>query len=52
MPYRSKQQWRWAFATKQPFARKWAHETKSSYRSLPHKKTKTKSSGGRRRGRR
>lgn len=27
MPYRSKKQWRWAFANKMPWAKKWAHET-------------------------
>lgn len=37
--FRSKKQWRWAFATKQKFARRWAHETpggkKVRYRRLP-----------------
>lgn len=42
--YRSKAQVRWAFATKQSFARRWAHEAKVKkgkkvwYRSLPNKK--------------
>ena len=27
MPFQSKAQARWAFATKQPFAEKWAHAT-------------------------
>jgi|KBSSwiStaDraftv2_1062776.scaffolds.fasta_scaffold105552_7 hypothetical protein len=37
--FRSKKQWRWAFATHQKFAHKWAHETpggkKVRYRRLP-----------------
>lgn len=37
--FRSKKQWRWAFATKQKFAHKWAHETPGGprvrYRRLP-----------------
>lgn len=37
--FRSKKQWRWAFATHQPFAHKWAHKTpggpKVRYRRLP-----------------
>jgi hypothetical protein len=43
--FRSKAQWRWAFATKQPWARKWAHQTpggkKVRYRRLPKKKRGT-----------
>lgn len=39
MPFRSKRQWGWAFATGQPFARRWAHETPGGkgtrYRTLP-----------------
>lgn len=42
MPFKSKKQWKWAFATGQPFARRWAHETKGGkkkrYRKLPSKK--------------
>lgn len=34
MPFRSKTQWRWAFATEQPWARRWADET-PSFRRLP-----------------
>jgi len=49
--FRSKKQWRWAFATKQPFARRWAHETpggpKVRYRRLPLRRR----SGSRRRRR-
>jgi hypothetical protein len=37
MPFKSKKQWRWAFANKKAFARKWAHQTKS-YKRLPAKK--------------
>lgn len=33
----SKAQWRWAFATKKTFARRWAHST-PSYRTLPRRK--------------
>ena len=46
--YRSKRQWRWAFATKQPWAREKAHKTKGGkgtrYRRLPWSK------GSRRKG--
>ncbi|QFG13189.1 hypothetical protein SEA_STEAMEDHAMS_4 [Gordonia phage SteamedHams] len=39
--FKSKKQWRWAFATKQPWARRWAHATKGGkktrYRRLPRK---------------
>lgn len=47
MPFKSKAQQRWAFGTKQPFAKKWAHETKS-FKRLPAKKGK---GGGGKRGR-
>lgn len=37
--FKSKKQWRWAFATHQKFAHKWAHRTpggkKIRYRRLP-----------------
>ncbi|AHZ95335.1 hypothetical protein SEA_AELIN_75 [Mycobacterium phage Aelin] len=40
--FKSKRQWRWAHATKQPWARKKAHETKGGkvvrYRRLPESK--------------
>lgn len=40
-PMQSKRQWRFLFATGQPFARRWAHETpggeKKRYRKLPFK---------------
>jgi hypothetical protein len=40
--YKSKKQWRWAFATKQPWAREKAHKTKGGkkvrYRRLPESK--------------
>ncbi len=39
---RSKAQWRFLFATKKPFARRWAHETKSKFKSLPAKLGKKK----------
>lgn len=35
MPFKSRQQEKWAFATKQPFAKKWADMTNQS--SLPNK---------------
>jgi hypothetical protein len=37
MPFRSKAQWRFAFATHKSWARRWAHET-PSYRALPRRK--------------
>lgn len=42
--YRSKAQVKWAFATKQPFARRWAREAKRKYgkkvwyKKLPRRK--------------
>lgn len=36
--FKSKKQWRWAWATKQPWARKKAHETKGGYHALPASK--------------
>ena len=40
--FKSKKQWRWAFASKQPWARKKAHETAGGkvvrYRRLPASK--------------
>lgn len=37
--FRSKAQWRWAFATKKPFAHRWAHATEGGprkrFRRLP-----------------
>ena len=51
MPFRSKRQWRWAFATDQPFAHRWAHETpggpKKRYRQLPAKVRNRKGRHGR-----
>ncbi len=42
MPFYSKKQWRWAFATHQPWAREAAHKTKGGksarYRRLPGSK--------------
>jgi hypothetical protein len=35
MPFKSKQQERWAFATHQAFAKDWARQT--DYKSLPKK---------------
>lgn len=42
MPFRSKKQWKWAFANNKKFAKKWAHETVRSYKALPSKKRKSK----------
>lgn len=42
MPFKSKKQWRWAFANKKKWAKDWAKETKKSYKSLPSKKRKKK----------
>lgn len=40
--FASKQQWKWAWATRQPWARKHAHATpggkKARYRRLPRRK--------------
>jgi len=40
--FASKAQWRWAFATHQPFARRWAEGNKASiargYHTLPRRK--------------
>lgn len=40
--FKSRKQWRWAFATKQPWAREKAHKTKGGkgtrYRRLPETK--------------
>ncbi|MGI8333460.1 hypothetical protein ACRYCC_26205 [Actinomadura scrupuli] len=42
-PFRSKAQWKWAFASKKSFAHRWAHLTpggpKARYRRLPARKT-------------
>ena len=44
-PFHSKAQWRWAFATKAPFAEKWAHQVEAErgkvtgFRSLPRNKS-------------
>jgi len=37
MPFRSKAQWRWAFANRKRFAKKWARKTRS-FKSLPARK--------------
>lgn len=42
MPFKSTKQWKWAFANNKKWARKWAHETKRSYKSLPKKVRKSK----------
>jgi hypothetical protein len=44
--FRSRAQWRWAFAQRMPFARRWAKS--SSYQSLPARKG-TRRTGRRRR---
>lgn len=55
MPYKSKQQQKWAFATDQPFAKEWAHKTgehhgkkgsKAAYAALPKKVKSTKKKKG------
>jgi hypothetical protein len=42
MPFRSQKQWRWAFATGQRFARRWARKTPGGkgtrYRRLPRRR--------------
>lgn len=47
--YKSKKQWRWAFATGQPWAREKAHKTKGGkgrrYRILPESKYSGKKGG-------
>lgn len=35
MPFKSRAQWGWAFAAKQPWARRWAHKTKTPFKKLP-----------------
>lgn len=40
MPFKSKQQEKWAFATKQPFAKDWAKQT--DQKSLPEHVEKPK----------
>lgn len=56
MPFKSKQQEKWAFATGQKFAHKWAHlsgqhhgkpGSKAAYRRLPAKVKKPKKRGRR-----
>lgn len=46
MPFKSRQQWKWCFATGQEFCHRWAHETQGKpvdrYRDLP-KKVRSKS---------
>lgn len=37
MPFKSKAQARWAYATKQPFATRWEDKTKGGIKSLPKK---------------
>lgn len=36
-PFKSKNQWRWAFANEKPWARRWARKTKS-FKALPKDK--------------
>jgi len=40
MPFRSQAQWRWAFANKKPFAKKWADETPQKLTTLPKRVSK------------
>jgi hypothetical protein len=37
MPFKSKKQWRWAWANRKRWADKWAHKT-PSYKGLPESK--------------
>jgi hypothetical protein len=39
--FRSRVQWRWAFARKMPWARRWARRSRS-YNSLPRKAHKSR----------
>ena len=41
MPFRSKAQQRWAFANHKPWARRWAHETRS-IKSLPARRSRSR----------
>lgn len=49
MAFKSRAQWRWAFATHQTFARRWAHKTAGGpvvrFRRLPGRKTAAVGSG-------
>jgi len=51
--FKSKAQWRWAFATHRRWARRWAHKTPGGpvvrFRRLPRRKTVTGVGSGRRR---
>jgi hypothetical protein len=38
MPMRSRRQWNWAFAAGMPFARRWAHVTRTKFKRLPLRK--------------
>lgn len=46
MPFRSRKQWRWAFANKKKFAKRWAHATPGGkitrFRRLPTRAPKRK----------
>lgn len=44
MPIKSKAQWGFLFAKHPEMARRWAHETPTSYKKLPEKKTESKPS--------
>lgn len=46
MPFQSKQQMRWAFATKQPFAKRWAKMTDT--KALPKYKAAAKRASAKR----
>lgn len=43
--FSSKAQWRWAFATKQRFARKWAHrnQRRAPFKTLPRRRAARRS---------
>lgn len=38
MPFKSKRQWRWAFANHKAWAREAAHKTKTPFKRLPASK--------------
>lgn len=41
LPFRSKAQWKWAFASKKTWAKRWAHKT-ASFKALPARKGRRK----------
>lgn len=45
VPFTSRQQWKYAFATDQPWAHRWAHHTKTAYKKLPKRAKKKRKKG-------